>query len=94
VADDPRIDAAIENLNARVAQIERDMAANAEITARNTDLIQQIDRNTQDIVDTFQALSGGFRVLQGLGRIARPLACIVGLVAAVLTAGSAWRGFK
>lgn len=94
MADDPNIDAAIQNLNARVAQMEHDLAANAQTTTRNTELIEQIGRNTQDIVDTFQALAGGFRVLQGVGRLAKPLACIIGLVTAILTAGSAWRGFK
>lgn len=70
------------------------MAANAQATARNTDSIETIRQNTQDIVDTFQALAGGFKVLQGLGRLARPLAYIVGLVTAVITAYSAWRGIK
>lgn len=94
MADEHLTDAFVKSLHARVVQIEADMAANAQATARNTESIETIRQNTQDIVDTFQALAGGFKVLQGLGRLARPLAYIVGLVTAVITAYSAWRGIK
>lgn len=94
MADEHLSDAFIKSLHARVVQIEADMAANTQATARNTESIERIRQNTQDIVDTFQALAGGFKVLQGLGRLARPLAYIVGLVTAVITAYSAWRGIK
>lgn len=94
MADEHLSDAFIKSLHARVVQMEQDMAHNAEATARNTDSIETIRQNTQDIVDTFQALSGGFKVLQGLGRLAKPLAYIVGFVTAVITAYSAWRGIK
>ncbi|KNE28172.1 hypothetical protein [Achromobacter spanius] len=94
MADEHLSDAFIKSLHARVVQMEQDMAHNAEATARNTDSIETIRRNTQDIVDTFQALAGGFKVLQGLGRLAKPLAYIVGFVTAVITAYSAWRGIK
>lgn len=94
MADEHLSDAFIKSLHARVVKMEQDMAHNAEATARNTDSIETIRQNTQDIVDTFQALAGGFKVLQGLGRLAKPLAYIVGLVTAVITAYSAWRGIK
>ncbi len=94
MADEHLTDAFVKSLHARVVQIEADMAANTQATARNTESIETIRQNTQDIVDTFQALAGGFKVLQGLGRLARPLAYIVGLVTAVITAYSAWRGIK
>jgi len=94
VAQEPNIEAALESLNARVARMERDMAANARMTTRNTKLTEQLGRDTQDIVETYQAWAGCIRVLQGLGRLAKPLACIIGLVTAILTAGSAWQGFK
>ena len=94
MADEHLSDAFIKSLHARVVQMEQDMAHNAEATARNTSSIETIRQNTQDIVDTFQALAGGFKVLQGLGRVAKPLAYIVGLGTAVITAYSAWRGIK
>lgn len=87
-------DAFIKSLHAKVVQMEQRVDATADATTKNTESIEQIRKNTQDIVDTFSALSGGFRVLQGLGRVAKPLAYIVGLVTATITAYSAWRGIK
>ncbi|SIT00182.1 hypothetical protein [Achromobacter sp. MFA1 R4] len=94
MADEHLSDAFIRSLYARVVQMEKDTTSNAEATARNTASIEAIRQNTQDIVDTFQALSGGFKVLQGLGRVAKPLAYVVGLGTAIITAYSAWRGIK
>lgn len=91
---DEHLSEALRSLHARVMQMEQDMAQNAEATQRNTSSIETIRQNTQDIVDTFHALAGGFKVLQGLGSVARPLAYIVGLGTAVITAYSAWRGIK
>ena len=55
-----------------------------EATARDTDSIATTSQKTQDIVDAFPALAGGLKVLQGLGRLARPIGYIS-------TAIAAWR---
>jgi len=94
MAREPPPDAFIKSLRDRVVQMEQEMAQAAEATARNTASIETIRQNTQDIVDTFQALAGGFKVLQGLGKVARPLAYLVGLGTAIITAYSAWRGIR
>lgn len=75
-----------------LAECRSDLADFKQATQRNTESIDRVEKNTRDIVDTFQALAGGFKVLQGLGRLAKPLAYIVGLVTAVITAYSAWKG--
>lgn len=73
----------IKSPHARVVQMEQDMVNNAEATARNTDSIETIRQNTQDIVDSFAAQAGGFMVWQGLGRLARPIEYIATAMAAV-----------
>ncbi|MFY2569888.1 hypothetical protein [Achromobacter ruhlandii] len=70
MADEHLSDAFVKSLHACVVQMEQDMAHNAEATARNTSSIETIRQNTHDIVNTFQALAGGVKVLQGLGRVA------------------------
>lgn len=87
-------EAFIKSLHAQVIEMKGDLTSCAEASQRNAAAIEQVRGNTQDIVDTFQALAGGFKVLQGLGRLAKPLAYIVGFVTAVITAYSAWRGIK
>lgn len=93
-ADKYLSEAFIKSLHAQVCEMKGDLAECTQATKRNTAAIEQVQTNTQDIVDTFQALAGGFRVLQGVGRLAKPLAYIVGLVTAVITAYSAWKGAK
>lgn len=84
--------AAFHALNSRVSTLEGLMAENADATNRNTEAIDRVEKNTRDIVDTFQALAGGFKVLQGLGKLAKPLAAIAGFVAATIAAYTAWKG--
>ncbi len=54
--------------------------------------IKQIKCDTAEVVETFRALSGGFKVLQGLGRLARPIGYIAAAVAAVVGAWASIRG--
>lgn len=58
-----------------------------EITKR----LDKIEAGTSEMVEMFAALQGGFRVLQMIGHLAKPL----GYVAATLTAVAvAWNRFK
>lgn len=94
MADEHLSDVFIKSLQGRVVQMEQDKAQNVEATARNTSSFETTRQNTQDIVDTFQAVAGSFKVRQRAGRLAKPLAYIVGLAPAVITAYSAWGGIK
>lgn len=93
-ADQYLSEAFIKSLHAKVEEMRGDLSECTQATKRNTAAIEQVQTNTQDIVDTFQALAGGFKVLQGLGRLAKPLAYIVCLATAIITAYSAWKGVK
>jgi len=92
MADEHLQEAFIKSLHGRVVQLEVDVAEMRKSTDSNTESIGHIRRNTQDIVDTFQALAGGFKVLQGLGKLAKPLAAIAAFVAATIGAYTAWKG--
>lgn len=54
--------------------------------------IKQIKCDTSEVVETFRALSGGFKVLQGLGRLARPIGYIAAAIAAVVGAWATIKG--
>jgi len=45
--------------------------------------IKQIKCDTAEVVEMFRALSGGFKVLQWLGNLARPITYIAAGIAAV-----------
>ena len=64
---------------------------------RNTKLTESIDTNTKDLITLFQSWAGAFRVLEQIGRLAKPVgycAAAVGAVAAAVTAVKTGSWFK
>lgn len=53
----------------------------------NTTLTKRIDTNTADMVELFNSWKGAMKVLDVLGRVAKPLLAIGGLIAAMF----AWK---
>jgi len=78
------IHARLDEGDERMARIEKSLAANTAATAR-------VESNTSDLVDLFVSFKGAFKVLEGLGKIAKPVGAVVGLGAALL---SLWAAFK
>jgi hypothetical protein len=62
----------------RMARIEANLKTNTEATAR-------VEGNTSDLVDLFASARGAFKVLEGLGKLAKPAMYITGATSAVLT---------
>ena len=86
-----QINARFDKGSQRMADIERDLStANAELTATRNELRTQL----ADLLEFFEAMRGAFKVLNWLGKLAKPAAAIVGLGAACITAWSAWRGVR
>lgn len=52
--------------------------------AANTAVTQSVQTNTQDLVTLMESFKGAFRVLEMLGKLAKPLGYIVALVGGVL----------
>lgn len=79
-----------ERLNdgdARMTRIEADLASNTKAT-------QELSKSTSDLVDLIQAFKGMFKVLDWLGRMAKPIASILALGSAGLALWAAWKGHK
>lgn len=85
INEDAASKADVDALTSRVQQIELGLQTNNAATHR-------IETNTKDLVEMFQAMSGAFTVLRGIGRLARPIGYIAGAVAAVLGAWAALKG--
>ena len=62
--------------------------------ADNTALTQQIRDSTAGLVEAFGALRGGLKVLEAIGRAARPVSYIVAAVAAGLGLWQTLKGLK
>ena len=82
--NDPYLNAAfIKSLHAQVVEMKGDVAKAAEATRENADAVKRVEENTRDIVDMFRALEGGFKVLSGIGRLAKPIFYIASACGAV-----------
>lgn len=67
-----------------IKQIQGDLAENTIATRR-------IDASTQDIVEFFESMKGAFKVLNWIGKLARPVSAVVGLCLALWGVYLAWR---
>lgn len=75
----------LDSGEARFRQIEQELAANTRAT-------QELAASTAELVEFFSAVRGAFRVLNWIGKAAKPISYIVALGAAVLTFWSAMKG--
>lgn len=71
------INARLDDGDARMARIEGELEANTKAT-------EQIRVNTAELVEFFAAAQGAFRVLNWIGRVAKPITYIVMLASAGL----------
>lgn len=54
--------------------------------------VDRIDQNTHDVVAAFNAAAGAFKVLDAVGKIAKPILWLAALATAVGVSWSNWRG--
>jgi len=85
-------EAFIKSLHGQFVQMKGDLAECMESTKRNAESIERVEKNTSDIVEAFQAVTGGLKVMQGLAKFAKYFSYIAGAVAAGLAAWSAIKG--
>ena len=81
------INARLDAGDERMTRIESDLRTNTAAT-------EQIRSNTADLVEFFQAAQGAFKVLNWIGRAAKPLTYIATLCASLWGLWLATRGHK
>lgn len=64
-----RMEAQLQAGTDRMEKIEQNLQANTEATTR-------VEANTKELVEFFNSVQGAFRVLEMLGKLAKPLAYI------------------
>ena len=80
-----QINQKFDNGSARMAGIER------ELTATRKEL-HELKQQLQDLLEFFEAMRGAFKVLNWLGKLAKPTAAIVALCVALAGAWNAAKG--
>ena len=91
-----RLKTAVEE---RMAQFEDALIINTETTQRiedklaeNTASTKRIEDGTSDLLEFFGAAKGAFKVLNWIGRLAKPIGYIAGAVVAVVGSIAAFKG--
>jgi hypothetical protein len=80
----------------RLARLEKTVKSLEDGLATNTALTKKIHENLSDLVDLMEVGRSGMKVLEFLGRLAKPLVAIAtfcGVVFAHIKAGEIWSTF-
>ena len=84
VAGELRVaDQRMDELVGKVNAIEKDQAAAKALLKENTEAINAIKADTADMLATFESWRGAMRVLEAIGKFAKPVSYIVGMLASV-----------
>ena len=78
-AGDKRMDEIVKT----VAAIQIEQASAKVLLAENTETINEIKTNTADMLTVFNSWKGAMRVMEMIGKLAKPLGYIVGFGASV-----------
>lgn len=84
----------VEALAGRLDQGDERMTRIEDDLAKNTELTKQLADNTAEIVEFFVAVKGAFKVLNWIGKLAKPIGAIAAAAAAAAAAWAAFKGSK
>ena len=88
------IDRRLEKGVQRMGRIEGDLALVRNRLERNAQMMQKMLDSTAEIVEFFESMRGAMRVLNWIGKLARPIGAIIGLCAALVALWTAIRGAR
>ena len=84
----------LQQINQRFGQGSERMAAIERALAAERRELQELKGQLSDLLDFFNAMRGAFKVLNWVGKVAKPVAAIISLGAALGAAYAAWRGVR
>ena len=79
IAEDKRIDEIVKT----VAAIQIEQASAKVLLAENTETIKEVKTDTADMLEVFESWKGAMRVVEIIGKLAKPFGYIVGLGASI-----------
>lgn len=88
---DQEVTSGLGELRDRVGRLETGMADLKEDVAENTAATKRIETNTSSIVEFFGAMEGLFKVVNWMGKVAKPISYILAAGAALVGLFTAWK---
>ena len=79
-------DTKLEEMSTRITGLETSHTEMKQAISENTTITKQIADSTSGLVEAWAAISGGLKVLNFLGKVAKWVTYIAGMIAAVYTA--------
>lgn len=70
-------------MTAKLDELELRLSALESNVDNHAEQLTRIEKNTADLIDTFQAFQGAWKVLNWIGKLAKPIAVVSGVGAAV-----------
>lgn len=77
------MDRRMDQLVEKVTSMEKDQSAAKALLKENTEAINAIKADTADMLATFESWRGAMRTLEMIGKLAKPVGYIVGMLASV-----------
>lgn len=84
-------DARMDEIVKTVSAIQAEQAEAKVLLAENTQTIKQIQTNTAEMLEVFESWKGAMKAMEMLGRLARPMGYILGLIA---SGAALWAAMK
>lgn len=75
----------------QIADLQNQFVRMEGLLDENTSATKRIESNTEGVVEAFSALAGGFKVLETIGKIAKPVAFMVAILTGM---AGLWLKFK
>lgn len=75
----------------QIAQLQNDFGDLKTNLLDNTETTKRVEANTKGVVEAFEAAAGAFKVLETIGKLAKPLAWIGSIAIAITTFWNSWK---
>jgi hypothetical protein len=86
------VDLRLDSSKQQMEALSSSMAENTLSTAENTAATKQLQSDTSELVDLMKSLKGAFKVIDMLGKLAKPLGYIFLVVTAAIGFWTALKG--
>jgi hypothetical protein len=80
-----------EQVEKQIGQLQTDFGLLKDDLLENTRTTKKVEANTAGVVEAFQAAAGAFKVLETIGKLAKPLLWIGTIATAVATFWNSWK---
>ena len=80
-----------ELVERQIGQLQTDFGELKDGLADNTASTKRVEENTKGVVEAFQAAAGAFKVLETIGKLAKPIIWLGTIATAIVAFWNSWK---